>query len=389
MDKCSTCQVSFSVRNIPKNVIKCSFCVKYFHAECQKINDSVLKYICSGEQIIWNCMDCEHKRQFVLSFVNNFDELRNLCFGQQKVLEDLSNSVKKQGNTLNILRQEIKNSASSETGTPTVKRTFSTLLNGEKNILSPTKRPKKAINNVQRNTLKTKDIDSVIVIQHVNGENCAEQIEDKIRKHFDPNRDKMDSLKVNKNNKVVVRCRDESSYEKIKERISEVMGENFSVDKPKESNLVLLFRDVPEHWKEISDIQLLMCRNEELKKFVHDIKVTRISKQGTAYVECKDKETYKQLLDKKKLRIEWSVIRVQRYVDLRRCFKCQQYNHTAKECTNKPACAQFSGEHDVVNCDSAITCCINCVRAGSVNPRDHCAWSHKCPVLQKQSKRLS
>lgn len=152
---------------------------------------------------------------------------------------------------------------------------------------------------------------------------------------------------------------------------------------------MLIFRDIPKSWCNPLYINSLMCRNNELKEFAKKLEVIRISKRhDVAFVKCENEYTYSQILAKKKLRLDWSVIHVQPYVDLRRCFKCQQYNHIAKECTNKIACAQCGGEHDVKDCVSTSTCCVNCIRARTEGPKNHCSWSHECPVLQSQARKI-
>lgn len=75
-----------------------------------------------------------------------------------------------------------------------------------------------------------------------------------------------------------------------------------------------------------------------------------------------------------------------------RCYKCQQYGHGHKLCTNPTVCGHCAGSHDTRACekleDDSAFCCINC--KGINNPRyyDHAAYYSKCPVLMDCQSKL-
>lgn len=381
MEKCSNCQQSFSVRNIPNNVIKCSYCEKYYHGECQNIRDAgVIQYIRSGVQNVFNCKQCESKRDTLLSFVKKFEE-------QQKVFVELTALVRQQGEDIKNLRQEIKNASKNNAcaNTPTAKRTFASVINSESNIFSPAMKRIKATNSKVNTTPRKKPKQNVIVIQDKKGENTknrAFEIEVALKENFDPIVDPIDSMRVTNKQKVIVRCRDESALLQMKKRIGEVMGKEYIVDKPKEIKKVLLFCDVPGVWPG-NQVLWHMCKYPELKRLADKINVKHISSKRVAYVECDDDDTYNELLSKKILRLSWEVIRIRPCVNIRRCYNCQEYDHTAAECKSKKICAKCSGEHDVRLCNSSIVKCSNCVKKGN-DAKDHCTWSSKCPFVKSR-----
>ena len=77
----------------------------------------------------------------------------------------------------------------------------------------------------------------------------------------------------------------------------------------------------------------------------------------------------------------------ERYIpelQLRQCFKCQGYGHTAENCTRTPKCGKCAGEHESRECkipESAPSKCGNC-------HGDHSAWHHSCPHRHREIDRL-
>lgn len=90
----------------------------------------------------------------------------------------------------------------------------------------------------------------------------------------------------------------------------------------------------------------------------------------------------------KKLNIGWSSCMVKEYVNVLNCFKCQGFNHKAKDCTKTRACKKCAGEHDVSECRSKVTRCTNCIQANqklNLNLHtNHVARSEKCKVMERR-----
>ena len=67
---------------------------------------------------------------------------------------------------------------------------------------------------------------------------------------------------------------------------------------------------------------------------------------------------------------------------IKQCFNCQGYGHTASACTRKAACGKCSKNHGTKSCDNQETQCAQCQGA-------HPAWHHECPVRIRERTRLS
>lgn len=77
--------------------------------------------------------------------------------------------------------------------------------------------------------------------------------------------------------------------------------------------------------------------------------------------------------------IGWDSHYVKEYLNLRRCYKCQLYNHKIGECIKDLFCAKCSGNHATTNCTSNLLKCVNCVR-NYRSITNHSASDHTCPI---------
>ncbi|MEL7522827.1 MAG: hypothetical protein AAGJ80_14635, partial [Cyanobacteria bacterium J06553_1] len=68
------------------------------------------------------------------------------------------------------------------------------------------------------------------------------------------------------------------------------------------------------------------------------------------------------------------------YIHIQQCYKCYQYNHYTKECTNKQICSRCGDEgHFFTGCQKPVKC-HNC-------GGDHTAVSGSCPLKKEQVKQ--
>ena len=79
-------------------------------------------------------------------------------------------------------------------------------------------------------------------------------------------------------------------------------------------------------------------------------------------------------------------------VDVKRCNKCHNFGHWAKECDHEAACSICSDAHESKSCphfndkEFHDHKCINCKRHGMV-PINHKADSSTCPIYMKELAR--
>lgn len=93
----------------------------------------------------------------------------------------------------------------------------------------------------------------------------------------------------------------------------------------------------------------------------------------------------KKLLDHKEALIQSNLYPVRKYMDIKRCFRCQAYSHHANFCNEKIACQVCAGPHNDPHCKNTPKC-INCIKNNDLNNTQfdifHQAFAHKCPYLK-------
>ena len=74
---------------------------------------------------------------------------------------------------------------------------------------------------------------------------------------------------------------------------------------------------------------------------------------------------------------------------VRRCNRCQGFNHFHKECPLKThsVCGKCSEQHDTRSCESEVTRCINCVKNKKTLVDHETSWS-KCPSYLLEQEKI-
>lgn len=77
-------------------------------------------------------------------------------------------------------------------------------------------------------------------------------------------------------------------------------------------------------------------------------------------------------------------------IDIRRCFKCNGFNHFSSHCSiAKHICPRCGEEHPVNDCKAQTLKCINCVKLQASNKdssldTNHAAWDNRCPIYSQK-----
>ena len=66
---------------------------------------------------------------------------------------------------------------------------------------------------------------------------------------------------------------------------------------------------------------------------------------------------------------------------IKQCFNCQGYGHTASICTGKKVCGNCGKDHETRECKSKEAHCVQC-------QGPHPAWHHECSVRKRENMRL-
>lgn len=72
----------------------------------------------------------------------------------------------------------------------------------------------------------------------------------------------------------------------------------------------------------------------------------------------------------------------------KRCFKCQSFDHLAKDCTNSMRCSRCAGPHEnsrESSCDSQTVKCALCPDTNNSHP----SFSLQCPAVRRAMQKVS
>lgn len=101
-----------------------------------------------------------------------------------------------------------------------------------------------------------------------------------------------------------------------------------------------------------------------------------------------DDVTKEWLLFKKRICINFERYRVAEYINIIRCYKCQEFGHMSTGCKNPQRCLKCSEDHRVIECKTDKELCANCYFADATCDGNQRADSVTCPVFQNYRQSL-
>lgn len=94
---------------------------------------------------------------------------------------------------------------------------------------------------------------------------------------------------------------------------------------------------------------------------------------------------WKKMTSGDRLYVGWQTYKLEKFVKLTRCFKCQRFGHVAKNCLSKKSCGVCtSSNHQTRDCPYKNSKekhrCMNCIRA-KFRTIGHAATDTECPIF--------
>jgi hypothetical protein len=136
---------------------------------------------------------------------------------------------------------------------------------------------------------------------------------------------------------------------------------------------------------------ILTSQNPEQDIKVGDIKAkfSYITKRGTRNLVIEvDPSTRKKLMAAR-IKLGWTICRIDDYIVAKRCYRCSRYNHTFRECRGEETCPLCSGGHRMKDCTATKTeyKCVNCTiynkhNHTTQNDTAHSSLDRNCPSLR-------
>ena len=89
-----------------------------------------------------------------------------------------------------------------------------------------------------------------------------------------------------------------------------------------------------------------------------------------------------------RVKIGWTVCKLDDYIIAKRCFRCSRYNHSHRECKGEETCPLCTGNHKLKECTTPTSeyKCVNCMAYNKHHPTNqmdtaHSSLDKKCPSL--------
>jgi hypothetical protein len=117
---------------------------------------------------------------------------------------------------------------------------------------------------------------------------------------------------------------------------------------------------------------ILTSQNPEQDIKVGDIKAkfSYITKRGTRNLVIEvDPSTRKKLMAAR-IKLGWTICRVDDYIVAKRCYRCSRYNHTFRECRGEETSPMCSGGHKMKDFTATKTE-HKCVNSTTYNKHNH------------------
>ncbi|KAG8184457.1 hypothetical protein JTE90_002304 [Oedothorax gibbosus] len=177
--------------------------------------------------------------------------------------------------------------------------------------------------------------------------------------------------------RLIVKMKDIQNLEKFKQIIDNdpnlgTLAQS-KISKQKKFRLILF--GVPDY-----------TNDEELKSYLESlgetggrpVEIVKSFKNGKRVTDTKhyivdvDSRSGENLVNLSRIIIHFNRVRIKKYFNYTRCFKCQRFGHTANSCKwTGIFCAGCGGKHDTRVCTSSTTKCINCLEGQYKNDSNH------------------
>jgi hypothetical protein len=185
--------------------------------------------------------------------------------------------------------------------------------------------------------------------------------------------------------------------EQIREKCSETMTVNMqTLRKPR-----MIIINTPAETTTENIMESLTQQNPELDPEGDNIKPIYCftTRRGIKNIVIEvNSENRKKLLNNK-VKLGWTLCKVDDYLVAKRCYRCSKYGHVHKDCKGEEVCPLCTGNHKLKECKTPTSehKCINCITYNKHHPHTqiesaHSSLNKRCPsliaVLDKYKKNI-
>lgn len=385
-DKCAECSETFFTSEDNYD-LACNRCHQYIHTECANMNITVLSYFKENNtQASYTCSLCINDKNCIENVNKKLENIESLLVfyddkfkKYDKLLDEIHKNTGKPVYSFNS--QHVKRSFAQtvlnchdtpECSSPTTS-----------SLETPLKKAKKSV------ILKQKP---AIIVKPKDAAKSRDEIKKSIKSIVDPKIDPVSNLRETKDGNIIIECNSIESTADIQKKISDKIGESCIVEEIKKTKPAITIMNIESEVTEGELIDCICQQNDSLGINKEELEIVHFKKRKYSNIATvkMDWLSFTNVMECGYLNISWRRLKVSDALSVLRCYKCQDFGHSATNCTGELCCPVCAGEHDVKDCKCSTYKCINCCRANDTlnfpQPLDtnHAVWSEKCQVLGRK-----
>lgn len=355
MVNCAAC-VNPITRSKPG--IFCDGCKKGYHAVCVTKSTDIIQLIETIPGLFWKCPDC----------VKNCILLDTA--GVQNILESqLKDAVISLQTQIKSIKSDVIKFAEAELSTGQLKYS---------DVLKDKSQP-------------------AVVIHPKNSNQPQSKTKADILRNINPLEENMQLAKIKniKDGGILISCKTKAENDKLKSIVQQRMSGGYNV------------REVGGFLQRIRIVGMTEnYTSEDLRNYLFALNVNIFSEDS----ECKivkifptrknasifqaiiqvDKLVYERLLNAGNVFVAYDSCSIYDAFEVYRCFRCNDFNHSAQRCTNAISCPICAEGHELKDCKSNKKKCSNCLRLNNSSITvDHAVWERdKCSAYNNLLNKM-
>lgn len=372
---CGICTSSINSRKV--NSVFCSECNKQCHSACISKSVEFFELLNSIKGLSWKCDEC----------IDN-------CI---KVNEGEINKKVIEGLISNLIDEKVVNAISTlNTTVECLKNDLSKLSTDELRVYPCTSNSA----NISANKPKYSDIlknktNSAVIIQPKNQNQCSSQTKSDLLQKISPTNANIHLSKVVnvKNGGVLISCASNNENEEFKKMVQENLSDSYEIRKVNGTRPRVRIVGFTVNYTEDDLLECIVnCNTSILKN--SDCKVIKVfptkkNKDIFQAVLQLDAVTYEKVTKAGNLFVNYDSCVVFDAIELNRCYRCNEFHHSSKFCSNPVSCPRCGQNHELKVCKAESLTCSNCVKRNEkldlkVNV-NHAAWDTSNCTVYKQA----
>lgn len=360
---CNKCSSSINSRR--DNSVFCSMCKKQFHSTCVSKSTEFFDLLNKIRGLSWKCDIC----------LDNYEsEITKII--EEKILGEIS-----------ALKITVDNLKSELTVLTENNQCHSAYIN---NNNKTTEKPKYA------DILKNKTSPAVIIHPKDPNQDYSKTKSDLLEK-VNPASSNINLSKVVsvKNGGLLISCSSKDDNEKFKQMVQKNLPDSYVIKTFSGVNPRVRVVGISSNYQVDELLDCILKCNSSIFSTDSECKVIKFSPtkknkdvfQATLQI---DKVTYEKISRAGNIFVNYDSCKIFDAFDLLRCFKCNEYHHSASKCSNPLSCPRCGENHDLKACNAKTLTCPNCRKYNLKNTNnvvdiDHAAWDTVRCFTHKQA----